>query len=746
MLSIPPTSPGIRGRSVAPAAFFVSVANPNAELGDIEIVLHMAAHPALTAVAVQAGAQPRARGWVLEGGDLTRLLKALPLSHMVPRVRTVARARGRLLNVPRHQLAFEMRDLIRDHPCWPDIRDTPTAELGRRATATRTEGGLIILGRDGDRLEFQVALYEPLRQGDQELWLGVLGKSPSDARLNLPEALDWLDAAQAAGIPVFDDTGGGFLELARRLDHSVTVVPVRGAPGLSLVTTGRARKLRQIVPASEGVDHAADHKGEASVADTVADVAAMDQADPIKRGDLHDYQAAFVAQYLASEYGILNALDPGMGKTVCAVGALRERGPDSHSLVVVPSPLREQWREELGRYHPHAELLVALHGSDLDQLPAFLIAPGPKVVVVSYELARRHVDALAVHAWDDLVVDEGDFLRRTSARTRALWKLRGSSRSAMVLTATPFQHHLDEMGPLVGFSRGDDQLFAGAPLSSRVHHGLTNVLGPTVFRASSERLPDTTWRTHPVALSSVELELHASLLVRLGDALERRGGMSGVVVARMLNLCRAAACDPAALAAKYIPPGLREQMPGRDDGIPEDTPSKRTEVLDIIGGHRGQALIFTDFANAAIALAGELARHNLPAVAITSRVSAARRQKLIEAFTAGQGPRTLVLSASSRVGLNLQSADLVVHYDLPTTAASVAQRVGRARRLGGRDHIDVVSLVATGTIDECLLPAVEAAASGDFFEIAAQSAAHTSVTALAARAYRQLTEPEQLAA
>jgi SNF2 family DNA or RNA helicase len=51
------------------------------------------------------------------------------------------------------------------------------------------------------------------------------------------------------------------------------------------------------------------------------------------------------------------------------------------------------------------------------------------------------------------------------------------------------------------------------------------------------------------------------------------------------------------------------------------------------------------------------------------------------------------------MGLNIQAADVVVHYDLPPTAKSLDQRISRARRQGRKDPVLSVKMICKGTIE-----------------------------------------------
>ncbi|MFK7981322.1 MAG: helicase-related protein, partial [Saprospiraceae bacterium] len=55
------------------------------------------------------------------------------------------------------------------------------------------------------------------------------------------------------------------------------------------------------------------------------------------------------------------------------------------------------------------------------------------------------------------------------------------------------------------------------------------------------------------------------------------------------------------------------------------------------------------------------------------------------------------------VGLNLQSASMVVNLDIPWNPAVLEQRIARVHRLGQKTKVQVVNLVSTGTIEHKML-------------------------------------------
>ena len=65
--------------------------------------------------------------------------------------------------------------------------------------------------------------------------------------------------------------------------------------------------------------------------------------------------------------------------------------------------------------------------------------------------------------------------------------------------------------------------------------------------------------------------------------------------------------------------------------------------------------------------------------------------------------RLFLSTDAGGVGLNLQFASVVVNVDLPWNPAVLNQRIGRVHRLGQRNPVRVVNVVAKGTIEEGML-------------------------------------------
>ncbi|AZU01150.1 SNF2-related protein [Brevibacterium linens] len=166
----------------------------------------------------------------------------------------------------------------------------------------------------------------------------------------------------------------------------------------------------------------------------------------------HQIDAALFALQTSSSPGVILADEVGLGKTIeagivlCQYWAERKR----RILVVAPSSLRQQWKQELvEKFAIPAKLLDANSKAELLK-PAQLMASD--VLICSYEFVLRNVEDLSRN-WDLIVADEAHRLRshwKGDAKiAQAVSEVMSSASKSLLLTATPLQNRLEELYGLV---------------------------------------------------------------------------------------------------------------------------------------------------------------------------------------------------------------------------------------------------------------------------------------------------------
>lgn len=168
----------------------------------------------------------------------------------------------------------------------------------------------------------------------------------------------------------------------------------------------------------------------------------------------HQIDAALFALQTPFLPGVVLADEVGLGKTIEAGIVITQYWAERKRqiLVIAPSSLRQQWKQELyEKFLIPSELLDAKSKNRL--LQAQNSSGKAQVLICSYEFVLRHEASLSRH-WDLVVADEAHRLRNYWNGPRAkvpsaVARLVQNASKTVLLTATPLQNRLDELYGLV---------------------------------------------------------------------------------------------------------------------------------------------------------------------------------------------------------------------------------------------------------------------------------------------------------
>ncbi|WP_432983240.1 helicase-related protein [Dactylosporangium sp. CA-233914] len=148
------------------------------------------------------------------------------------------------------------------------------------------------------------------------------------------------------------------------------------------------------------------------------------------------------------------------------------------------------------------------------------------------------------------------------------------------------------------------------------------------------------------------------------------------------------------------------------------TPAKWEAMLRILERHEirpgaGQLLVFTEFADTAHWLRTRFDNAKFSTDVLEGSVDQRSRDTLQERFLNGAF-QVLVSTDAGGEGIDLQSAQVMIDWDLPWSMVRLEQRMGRLHRVGQRKPVHVYHLVAPhtreGRVQEVMLGNLESAA------------------------------------
>ena len=118
----------------------------------------------------------------------------------------------------------------------------------------------------------------------------------------------------------------------------------------------------------------------------------------------------------------------------------------------------------------------------------------------------------------------------------------------------------------------------------------------------------------------------------------------------------------------------------------------------IEGGHR--ILIFSQFTSMLDRIANVLEKENIIYFLLKGDTTKVKRKKLVDEFQAGHADVFLISLKAGGTGLNLTAADTVIHFDPWWNVAAQNQATDRSHRIGQKNNVTVIKLIAKNTIEE----------------------------------------------
>lgn len=112
-------------------------------------------------------------------------------------------------------------------------------------------------------------------------------------------------------------------------------------------------------------------------------------------------------------------------------------------------------------------------------------------------------------------------------------------------------------------------------------------------------------------------------------------------------------------------------------------PEKPPHLLGILDKVKPkQVIIFTNFKSQVERIAEFLNKNGHKAVGISSLLTQAQRQRVMNRFRAEEGENILVATDVAARGLDVEGVDLVINFEMPDDAENYVHRIGRTGRAG----------------------------------------------------------------
>ena len=426
-------------------------------------------------------------------------------------------------------------------------------------------------------------------------------------------------------------------------------------------------------------------------------------------GDLYPYQKEGVL-FAAKAGRVLIADDMGLGKTIQAITTTEiwaKHFGVSNVLIIAPTSLKYQWQNEINKFSNRT--VRVLEGNLDKRKPQYRAEEFFKIA--SYGVALNDINYINAADFDLIILDEAQKIKNWQTKTAQNIK-QLKSEFAIVITGTPLENKIEELHSIVEFL---DPYRLGALFRFLDKHQLKDETGKVIGydklndisevldglllrrtkSAIKKQLPERTDKNYFIEITKEQREIHEDydyIVSRLVHKWRRYGFLSEKDRQRLLI---SLGCMRMVSDSTYI----LDQKTRHDKKIDE-----LVEILkDILETPDNKVVIFSQWERMTRLVGRELKKMNVEYEYLFGGVPSKKRKDLINNFNNDKNKRVFLSTDAGGIGLNLQTANIVINIDLPWNPAVLEQRIGRVHRLGQKQNVQVMNLISKDTIEHKIL-------------------------------------------
>lgn len=431
--------------------------------------------------------------------------------------------------------------------------------------------------------------------------------------------------------------------------------------------------------------------------------------DPKEKDILREYQVTgvkWMATIAACGFGGILADEMGLGKSLQAITYIKTRLAEQKNrkfLIVAPTSLIFNWEREFMKFAPEIKVKVV---SDTPTKRKKILKNIEKYncLITSYGLVRQDNEEYTTIHFDTCIIDEAQKIKNNNATsTKCVKNIIADIKFA--LTGTPMENSIMELWSIFDFIMPGYLSNANKFRKNMITEILcdnkekieefNSLISPFILRRRKKDvlkdLPDKLENNIYIELSDEEKKIYSAQVALARKTIDHTILESGfqnskLIILQVLMRLRQICIDP----NLYIE-DFKEQS------------SKMANIVEIVTnvtseGHK--VLIFSNFKSALQILEKQLKQNGLTNYYLDGNTKPQERIALVDKFNEDDTNAFLISLTAGGTGLNLTSADIVIHLDPWWNPAVEDQATDRAHRIGQKNVVEVMKIIAKGTIEE----------------------------------------------
>ncbi|WP_394873096.1 DEAD/DEAH box helicase [Clostridium butyricum] len=402
-------------------------------------------------------------------------------------------------------------------------------------------------------------------------------------------------------------------------------------------------------------------------------------------------------------FGGILADEMGLGKTLQTITFILSKA-NSKTLIVAPTSLIYNWLSEFKKFAPSLKVLIC-NGTPDERKKYIENYKDYDVIITTYNMLRNDLEHYDMF-FDYCILDEAQNIKNyNSLNAKCVKKIK--SRVRFALTGTPVENSLMELWSIFDFimpgylydeKRFTTRYFRRLEESPEILEEIHKMVKPFILRRLKKNvikeLPDKIEKIMNIPLSDEQKIVYETYAEYAKNLIQKKVESdefkkSKIEILSYVTKLRQICLDPSVIMDNY------NGTSGKIDAL--------IELLEqsIEGDHK--VLVFSQFTSVLKNISTILKENNMSYCYLDGSMTSSERIKMVNEFNDGNKNIFLISLKAGGTGLNLTSADIVIHFDPWWNPAVEDQATDRAHRLGQKNVVEVIKLIASGTIEEKII-------------------------------------------
>ena len=415
---------------------------------------------------------------------------------------------------------------------------------------------------------------------------------------------------------------------------------------------------------------------------------------------LRDYQVDSLNWFETLDYlgfgGIL-ADEMGLGKTIQTIAFLLNK-KDKKTLIVTPTSLIHNWKSEFEKFAPSLSVGIS-HGLKKDRLGIIKNINDFNVILTTYGSLRNDIEEYEKLEFDYCIIDEAQNIKNPLASsTDAVKAIKASNKFA--LTGTPIENNLMELWSIFDFIM-PGYLYSLTKFNAifikdvNQVENLKRMIKPFILRRTKEQvikeLPPKIEKEFYVEMGKTQRNTYGIYVEEIKRKLEEKKDVKNkITIFSYLTKLRQLCLDPSIIVEGY-----------------KGKSAKTDTCLEIIKDYiekDNKILVFSQFTSVLKNIGKKLNKNKINFYYLDGSTPAKNRITLVDSFNNNEEIKVFLISLKAGgTGLNLTSANTVIHFDPWWNPSVQNQASDRAHRIGQKQVVEVIKLISKGTIEEKIM-------------------------------------------